>query len=163
MLLTQTQDFSLLFTSLFIVKPNLNKKQSPNQQIELLSGQGTEMSTFNKICLWTSIEGIITENRSSETKSTPAVITMCLNVWSGRGHTSVSHLVWTSVVVGPSSYDKELASTAGHSRRADCLFHWRHLCPTVGEGVVTLHAAQAALPIIATNSIDLRADTHRTD
>lgn len=117
------------------------------------------MSTFNKICLWTSLEGIITENRLSETKSTSAVITMCLSMWSGRGHTSVSHLVWTSVVVGPSSYDKELASTAGHGRRADCLFHWRHLCPTVGEGVVTLHAAQAALPIIATNSIDLRADT----
>lgn len=74
-------------------------------------------------------------------------------------HTSLSHLVWTSVVVWPSSYDKELAGTAGHGRRANSLFHGSHLCPAVGEAVITLHAAQAALPIIATYSVDLRADT----
>ena len=74
----------------------------------------------------------------------------------------VLHLVWAGVVVRPASYDKELAGTARHGRRADSLFHWSHLCPAVGERVVTLDAAEAALPIIAAYSIDLRADTQNT-
>lgn len=80
-------------------------------------------------------------------------------MWGWRGHTSVSHLVWTGFVVWPSSYDKELAGATGHRRRADGLFHGSHLCPAVGEGIITLHTAQAALTIVATHSVHLRTDT----
>lgn len=87
-----------------------------------------------------------------------AVITMCLNEGLlGGKHTSVAHLVWAGVVVGASSDHEELAGAAGHGRGADGLLHGSHLCPAVGEGVVALDAAQAALAVVAAHGVDLRA------
>lgn len=104
---------------------------------------------------------VITVNRWLEAKNVPQLSLLCdLNVWFSEARISVSHLVWTGVVVRPTSYDKELCGAAGNGGRADGFFHWRHLCPTIGEGVVTLHTAEAALSVIATYSVDLKAQMH---
>lgn len=92
---------------------------------------------------------------SSNAPQIPLVFT----VYGEGEHISVSHLVWTRFIVWPSSDNIELAAAAGHSWRTDCFFHWSHFCPAVWEGVVALHTAQTALPVVATHSVDLRTET----
>lgn len=116
--------------------------------------------TLNKRDLWASLRGVITENRLQGTS---------LGCYQGvpkctvrAGNTSVSHLIRTGVVIGPASDNKELSSAAGHGRRADRLLHRSHLCPAVGEGVVALHAVEAALAVVSAHGVHLTAEKHTT-
>lgn len=117
-------------------------------------------SSGNVFLFWTTSKCVIRrkKNKSTKTFRCHHFVRQCV-VLGGRGalgNFSLSHLVWAGVVVRASANDKELPGAAGHSRGADGLLHGGHLCPPVGEGVVTLHAAQPALPVVAANSVDLR-------
>lgn len=67
----------------------------------------------------------------------------------------LTNLVRTGVVVRTTPDHEQFANTAGDCWRAHSFFKGSHLCPAIRKRVIALNAAQAILPIIPSNDIDL--------